>query len=43
MSNLLKRSEMVYSYMREKRHPKTYITVTPKKSLVEKHLNGLGF
>lgn len=43
MSDLLKRSEMVFSYMREKSHPKTYITVTPKKNLVEKHIDGLGF
>lgn len=43
MSDLLKRSEMVFDYMREKNQPKTYITITPKKNLVEKHINGLGF
>jgi len=43
MSDLLKRSEMVYNYMREKPWLKTHMTVRPMKNLVEKHITGLGF
>ena len=43
MSDLLKRSEMVYSYMREKPWLKTHMNVRPMKNLVEKHITGLGF
>jgi len=43
MSDLLKRSEMVYSYMKEKPWLKTHMNVRPMKHLVEKHIAGLGF
>ena len=43
MSDLLKRSEMVYSYMKEKTWLKTHMNVRPMRPLVEKHIAGLGF
>ena len=43
MSSLLEKAGMIYDYMQEKPWVKTYMTIRPMKTLVEKHVTGLGF
>ena len=43
LSDLLKKSETVYEYLKQKPRIKTYMTFKPHKTLVKKHLQALGF
>ena len=43
MSELLKKSGMIYDYLQSKPWVKTYMTVRPMKGYVERHVSRLGF
>lgn len=43
MSQLLKKADHIYEYIKTKRYVGTYMEVSPQQTLVEIHVDGMGF
>lgn len=43
MSTLLQKATHIYDYIKTKRYVETYMQVNPQQTLVELHVEGMGF